>query len=267
MSQITIVSSYYKLKYSKHNSKDYLQWMKNFFMIKTPKIIFTNLETYNIYFRNNSDVNRDDVFFYLLEWNQFKSWKYIDFFKKHLILDPERKLHNVNLYLLWNEKSSFLEKSIKLNKYQSSYYVYCDIGCFRINSLMKYYINWPNINVLNKLDSKKITLLNIENFDDQDFILDKKNKLPNSFVRKNRIGGGIICSHKDIFHIWYTKYYEILEKFILIDRFIGKDQSIMATIYILNQDLINLVKPRVAIESEFCQEDWFYLEPYLQGLF
>ena len=40
MNQITIVSSYYKLKDSKHGSKDYLQWMKNFFMIKTPKIIF-----------------------------------------------------------------------------------------------------------------------------------------------------------------------------------------------------------------------------------
>ena len=118
-----------------------------------------------------------------------------------------------------------------------------------------------NPNILDKLDPNKITLLNIENFDEEDFIL--KGGLPNSFLTKNRVGGGIICAHKDIFEKWYSSYYQLLEYFIKINRFIGKDQSIMATLCILDKDLINLVKPN---KNEYCQDDWFYLEPYLQGL-
>lgn len=264
MNQTTIVTSYYKLNNSKHSLKNYVQWMKNFFMIKTPKIIFTNLETYNLYFRYNLDLkNRNDIHFYILEWNRFNTWKYIDIFKKHYSIDPEKEIHNIYLYLLWNEKTSFMEKSIKLNKFNSNYFVYCDIGCFRINSLMNYYNNWPNIEVLNNIGSNKVTILNIEKFTETDLIIDDNTKLPPSFQNKDRIGGGIICCHKDIFYEWYNKYYQVLEQFIKINRFIGKDQSIMASVYILNPELINLVTPKT---SEYCQDDWFYLEPYLQGL-
>ena len=64
-----------------------------------------------------------------------------------------------------------------------------------------------------------------------------------TLLTENRVGGGIICAHKDIFEKWYSYYYQLLEYFIKINRFIGKDQSIMATLCILDKDLINLVKP------------------------
>ena len=104
MCDTTIVSCYYKLNNSKHSLNNYIQWMKNFFLIKTPKIIFTNLETYNYYFKNNIEVNnRDDVYFYLLEWNHFKTWDYIEYFKKHLELDPEKK-YIIFIYIYYGMK-------------------------------------------------------------------------------------------------------------------------------------------------------------------
>jgi hypothetical protein len=253
----TIVSCYYKLDKSKHSLNDYKLWMRNFFMIQTPKIIFTNQYTYNIYFKN---IIRDDIYYYFLEWNEFKTWKYIEIFKDNLKNDHEKEKHNIYLYLLWNEKSSFLKRSIQKNIFNSKYFVYCDIGCFRMGRYMKYYLNWPNIDFLNKIGNK-ITILNVGKFVNDEYKI--SNNLPPSFQYVNRVGGGIIAGNIEMLNEWYELYYKILERFIENDRFIGKDQSIMASLYILYPQIINLVKPK---KSNFCQDGWFYLEPYLQGL-
>jgi len=255
----TIVSCYYKLENSKHSLYNYKIWMANFFQIQTPKIIFTNKDTFDEYFSN---IKNNNIYFYLSEFEEFKTWNYLDNFKDSYKIDHEKNIHNIFLYLLWNEKSSFIKKCINLNKFNTDYFVYCDIGCFRMGRYNKYYTNWPNIDILKNIGEDKVTILNINSFKPEDLILDKNN-LPKSFQKVNRIGGGIIAGHKNILNIWYQKYYELLEKFIDNNRFIGKDQSIMATLYILNKNMINLVKAK---KTPYCQDVWFYLEPYLQGL-
>jgi hypothetical protein len=83
-------------------------------------------------------------------------------------------------------------------------------------------------------------------------------KLP-SFQNLNRIGGTIFGGCRDTLLKWHNKYYKMLEYFISIDRFIGKDQSIMNSVYLLNQDLIHLVN-----WVELCPDKWFYLQEYLK---
>ena len=255
---ITIVTSYYKLDNSKHSIENYKIWMRNFFQIKTPKIVFTNKSTYEEYFKTK---HSDNTYYYILEWEEFYTWKYIDTFRNQHKIDHEKDKHNVYLYLLWNEKSSFLKKSIEKNIFSSEYFVYCDIGCFRMGRYMQYYYNWPNIKNLKSIGNK-VTILNIEEFSKHEHIIDN-NGLPKSFQYLNRIGGGIIAGNSETLNIWFKLYYEILEKFIKNNRFIGKDQSIMATLYILNPEIINLIKAK---KTHFCQNNWFHLEPYLQGL-
>lgn len=255
----TIVSCYYRLVKSKHNIKLYSEWINNFFMIATNKIIFTNKDTYENEFIKYKD--RKDVVFILKEFNEFKTWKYKNVFLQNLEVDPEKNKHNIYLYLIWNEKSEFINQSIKLNFFKTDYFLYCDIGSFRVKNLMKYYIHWPNPNVVNKI--KKVTLLLIESFEKKEFLI-KKNGLPDSFLNKNRIGGGIILSPKNNFKDWYEKYYYILEKFIDNNRFIGKDQLIMSTIVVMYPKLFNIVCRK---DSIYCLNGWFYLQPYLNGIF
>lgn len=253
----TIVGCYYNLKESKHSIKDYNKWISNFLMIETPKIIFTNKETYSEYFK---DYSNENTFFVLKEFEEFKTWKYIDKFKEHFELDPEKNIHNIYLYLLWNEKTEFLKNSANIDKFKTEYFIYCDMGCFRKKDLMRYYIKWPNNKIIKKI--KKVTLLLTNNFDKQDLII-KDNGLPGSFLYKNRIGGGIICVPKNQINIWHEKYYYILEKFIKNNRFIGKDQSIMATVCILYPNILELIPAK---KSKYCIDEWFYLQPYLHGL-
>jgi hypothetical protein len=67
-------------------------------------------------------------------------------------------------------------------------------------------------------------------------------------------GGG-----KDVILNWHKKYYEMLEYFISINRFIGKDQSIMNSVYLLNKDMCELVNWQPG-----CPDHWFYLQEYLR---
>ena len=249
----TIVSCYYKLDKNKHSDNQWKHWIENFFMIQSKKIIFTNKQTYDIYFKT---VNNSNTYFYILEFQDFYTYKYLETFEKHFEFDHEKIIHNIYLYLIWNEKSNFLKKSIELNYFNTNFFVYCDIGYFRVRNLMSIYRNWPKTKVLSSIGDK-VTLLEVNRFDMNEFEFED---MPKSFQYVNRIGGGVIAGSKKVLLKWTQLYYEMLEKFIEINRFIGKDQSIMASVYLKNKKIINLVKHR---PTNLCQNKWFYLAPYL----
>ena len=257
MSSTTIVTCYYMLDHSKQTHAHYMQWICNFMTIQRPKIIFTDKKTYDLVFHS---IQKQEIYYYMMEFSEFKTYQYIDTFRKDLERDREKFRHNTYLYLLWNEKSDMLRKAIELNKFQSEYYIYCDIGYIRSLHHPQLYSHWPNINILKTIGNDKITLLQIEPFTEEEKQLDKDG-LPISFYNVDRIGGGMIVGHKDILMDWYSKYYEMLEKFIEINRFIGKDQSIMTSVCILYPNMVHLVMAKV---NQYCPDKWFYLLEYLR---
>ena len=47
-------------------------------------------------------------------------------------LDPEQSVgHNRDLYIIWNEKTNFMMIAAKLNYFNSSYFLWLDIGAVR----------------------------------------------------------------------------------------------------------------------------------------
>ena len=100
-SLITIVSSFYLLPSSKHKDIQYVIWMINFFKIKTKKIIFTDKFTYDKLFNKIKDKS---LKFIIYNINNFKVTKLLSNFqwKYQHSLDPEWKIHNTNLYKIWN---------------------------------------------------------------------------------------------------------------------------------------------------------------------
>lgn len=255
--ETTIVSCFYQLNYSKHKLINYVLWMINFLKIKTPKIIYTDEKTFNKLFINIKD---DSVKFIIYEIDDFivsnkltcLQWKH------QQAIDPEMFIHNTELYKIWNEKTHMLKKSIENNYFKSDYFLWCDAGCFRNELTIKYYQQWPNLNKL-KENKDKLTLLNIEDFQ---FIEISSLDLVD-FTRKNRVGGGIFGGHKEICLKWHKYYYEMLNKFLKNDLFLGKDQSIMANVYIeslrMDDNFINLVN----IPQNYQKDKWFFLQDYL----
>jgi hypothetical protein len=248
----TIVTAYFQLKISKASHNTYIQWMKNMLDINNPMIIFCDSQSKSIIQSMRS--NQANTVIIETSIHDFYTFKYSRIFAEHYEMDTEKRVgHNMFLYMIWSEKSHFLKRAIELNPFQNEYFLWVDIGCFRVPNTQ--YIDWPNHNKMVAVDKSKVLMLLIQPFTDEEL---KSVSLP-SFQFKNRIGGTIFGGYKDALLKWHDKYYEMLEHFISIGRFIGKDQSIMNSVYLLNKDLVQLVNwvPR-------CPDKWFYLQEYLR---
>lgn len=258
MSITTIVSCFYLLDKSKHKELNYVLWMINFFKIKTPKIIFTDKKTFDKLFIS---INQPSIKFIIYEIEEFfvSSLLNKNQWNKQHENDNEWYIHNPNLYKIWNEKTEMLKKAINSNYFNSDFFLWCDVGCFRENNTINKFINWPNKEKL-ELYKKKLTVLNIDNF----LFEELNSKSLVDFSKKNRIGGGIFGGHKEVCLKWHEEYYNMFNKFIQNSVFLGKDQSIMANIHIKslqsNDNFINCVELPDKYKNK--QERWFYLQEY-----
>jgi hypothetical protein len=184
---------------------------------------------------------------------------YLDYWVKDWNRDKEKSIHNPTLYIVWNQKSKFVEEVIEKNYFNTEYFCWCDIGCFRTSNGIEKYKNFPNVT---KIESKeKIQLLNIEPFTTEEiqYLNNIKNiyntKIENIFQVKARIGGTIFMGHKNAWYHWIKIFYLMMDKFIKDDTFAGKDQDIMATIVLLYPELVNLIIPPNS-------NKWFYFQDY-----
>src|SRR5436309_806995 len=125
----TIVTAYYRFKKSKYSHQVYLDWMDNMLEIHTPMVIFTNEASKKYVIERRVGLTHLTKII-ILEQSEWLTYKYISQWEKHYELDHE-KYHNVDLYMIWNEKSNFLKRAIELNQFNTEYFIWCDIGCFR----------------------------------------------------------------------------------------------------------------------------------------
>ena len=155
---------------------------------------------------------------------------------------------------------------IEDNPFKSEYFYYCDVGCFRDDKKIAKYLNWPKIEKVKKKGiGDKFTILSVFPFTNDDLKYKDTEDLF-KFLNINRLGGGIIGGSKETCLEWHGLFYDMMDKYFQNHQFAGKDQSIMASVYlkIYNTDkkecekLFNLVK----VANPFCNP-WFYLQDYL----
>lgn len=245
----TIVSAYFKLEKSKASHAKYLSWMRNMLLINNPMVIFCDEQSVLLIQRLRELAGHaEKTRVIVTRFEDFYCYRYIDIFKKQMEIDHERAIHSIELYLIWNEKSNFLRRAIEDNPFFSEKFVWCDIGCFRRPNTE--FVNWPNPN---RIHHDKITLMVVEPFTDDEMRAD----LP-LFQYKNRISASIFAGHRDTLIQWHQIYYGMLEHFIRIGRFIGKDQSIMNNVYLVNRKMCDLVH-----YTPGRGDIWFYLQYHL----
>ena len=252
----TIVTAYFKLSKSKASHEIYLGWMQNMLAIDNEMIIFCDPKLVGEIgqFRANKETKTHIV---PCQFSEFYTYRYVNYFFEHSKMDSEVAIgHNMFLYMIWSEKSHFLKRAIELDPFGSSYFLWTDIGCFRRPNTE--YLNWPNPMRISSVPKDKVLLLSVVPFTDEELVADSLDALP-SFKTINRIGGTMFGGGKEVLLLWHDKYYEMLEHFISIDRFIGKDQSIMNSVYLLNKQMCKLVN-----WVPGCADIWFYLQDYLR---
>lgn len=249
---ITLVTAYFKMS-NKYNDSLYIEWIERFLKNYQKNIvIFTSIESFYFIQELRKDF-KDRTVIILSSIESFYVYKYYDYFVKDYNRDIEKSYHNPDLFLIWNEKLKFVEKAIKLNPFNSSYFMWCDIGMIREDNYIKYLKTFPNIE---KLTEDKVYLLNVDyNFTEEDYKNPYDEKYRFIF---NIIGGGVMIGLEKNMRLWINRYYKTLDYYITNNKFAGKDQTIMVSTYLKYPDFIKLIK---GVDDHDCNK-WFYLLKY-----
>lgn len=243
---VTLVSAYYIFK-SKFGHDKYESWIKNFMKIKSNKIIFVDERSKPIIQKYDTGNTK----YIIKPIKDFLVSQYDEHWKYNKTIDLERN-HTVELYKVWAEKTNFVTESIKLNPYNTDYFVWCDIGCFRFPNKMDKYIYFPQTKNMDK-----VTFLLIKDFTEAE--LQNLDKTDNRFQVPARNGGGIFGGHKDYMLKWHDIYYKTLNEFFEKKLFAGKDQCVYAFAILRNPDVCRFIKVPKGYNKK---EEWFYLEEY-----
>ena len=249
----TIVTAYFELEQSKKDHDTYLNWMKNMLIIQSPMVIFCNKDSKKVIEGIRSNTSLYPTKIITMDFNDFYTYKYIDTFVNDYNTKDHERYHNPYLYLIWNEKTHFLKRAIEINPFSTEHFLWVDIGCFREPN--NRFIHWPNSD---KIPKNKLLLLSVYPFTKEEYEVNKLENIPDFKYVCGRIGGTIFGGTKDSILRWHDQYYQMLEYFITIGRFIGKDQNIMSSVAIMYKDTIELINP-----DPTRGDIWFYLQPYL----
>ena len=171
--------------------------------------------------------------------------------------DPEKDIHTIDLYKIWHEKKEFLRRAINLNPFNHDDFVWADAGICRDPYLAKLIKDFPKAS---RIPTDRVMLLNISPFTIDDYNIDqyKDYSIKGNFLNKDRIGGGIIAGPAKYILLWADLYDKVFNKYVSAGRFVGKDQSIMATVFLENKHMVSLVAV-----NKIMKEQWFYLLFYL----
>jgi len=253
----TLVSAYYNIS-SKHSPAEYMQWMENFLSLQDCMVIFTSEDVLQTIQNLRPPslplkiILRSLKSFPVAQELDEKGWELQE------KLDPELDVgHSRELYWIWNGKSGMLREVTELNPFSSVYFAWLDIGAIRHKW-------WNGKKLMQKLPKDPgILLLQVGEFTQED--LKFVNGISQAdFFQENRIGGGMIGGDIKHIHKWNNLYYKTLRRYFDMNKFGGKDQSIMATTC-LESDICLLLDGSPFFYWIYNQPRWFRLQEYYMG--
>jgi len=247
---VTLVSAYYNVP-SKTTKNKYLEWARNFFAIPNVNLVFyTDAENSDVFKGFNRDTKH--TLFKTLPLSETEAFqKFGTKFEKQFNenMDPEKILHKSHLlYLIWTQKNYFLERVANENPFNSTHFLWCDVGCFRDDSVKME--NFPLLMPAMTEPGKVLISL-----------MDKFNAKDNEntdFTFRSCVTGAIFGGDKKAILQWVEKYEEMVNSYILQNRFAGKDQNIYASLILKNPELVTtILNPKENL--------WFGFQDSLSG--
>jgi hypothetical protein len=258
--QTTVISHYFKINRGKHSDIEFQNWIRNFLMsVKSPLILFTDNKSIS---KDLLDLRKNlttKLYIYSSHWEilkeiEQKRKKNYTLNYKHIqnTLDPEKEIHNPDLYLLWNIKSYITNKIAQENPFDSKIFIYTDSGAWRHDSL----IDWPNelfIKKVSNIIQDKILLAQISD-------ADKSIHIP----LVDCIEGGFFMGSKIGISNFEKYFWEIHDQRLDQGLFIGKDQ-IMMNMFAFKSNKSYLVKKLKASGTNCLKQIdiWFFYQYYL----
>lgn len=243
----TLVTCYYKIK-SKRPHSDYLKYIDNLLGNLNDSInmvIYTSSDLVNIFTKYVK--NKSRIIIITKEFEDIPLYKkYIGIWDSQYTKDNQKNTgRTYKCYVLWNSKINFVTETIGLNPFNSSYFIWIDIGCVRDNQYKRLVSNFPNESKISK-NSIDIVLL-------KDF----QNKNQKFFKDEIHFSGAIYGGSKSTFLRFEELYYKKFDKYLENNQFIGCDQQIISSVYLENNELFNIV-----LNTNSTYNSWFFIIKY-----
>lgn len=260
----TLITCWYAVK-SKHTFNDYSVWIKNLLLlIRCNIIIFTsadqvewlnsliqtniNLEilTTNTNANNTSVCNVKVIIKELQDLDIVR--KYPDIWNMQFLKDPTRDIRTKECYKIWNSKMALVREAITLNPFHSDKFVWNDIGSLRDSRFMcENYMQITQYPLYENISTDKIDIVLIKDFNNQNQII---------FQNETHLSGALFGGGRDAFLKLIELFYKNFDMYLENGYFIGCDQQILATCYLQQPELFNLVIPDY---SDRIIDRWFYM--------
>jgi hypothetical protein len=261
MAAPTVVSAYYPIR-SKFKPEKYVEWIAQFWpRMKCPLVFFTDVALVSQF---------EQLFLHRpgptkvigIPFNELAAFKKLspEIWAQTYTQDHEHDKHSPELYAIWYEKKEFILRAIDLNPFSSEHFVWCDAGICRFPEWVSHLQSFPRREMFPP--SGKMLVLRITPFDKDPHPQDKYG-IRGDFTNSASVGGGILAADIAGWKLWSKAYDEMLMRFYLADRFIGKDQNIMGSIIVEKPDSVVLIDPPVVMNS---LQRWFYLLFYLASV-
>jgi hypothetical protein len=230
LAETTIISAFYPLTKSKHDIGHYRAWIQNFCKIPKAMVIFTT----EVYALEMYQWRKDFLDITQIIVRPFDSFamtcpSMMELWMEQWFIDPEKNIHSPELYAVWAMKQELVRIVLNANKFQSKWFVWCDIGIQRYLGLQSFYMDFPS-EIPRLCEPSRMTFLEVETIPDS-YVNDWREKKEMVYpVPSVTLGGGCIAGDADAWLEFGEAYKNMLKEFVLRGWFAGKDQIVFFTI-------------------------------------
>ena len=243
---VTVVSCYYKIKSKRShcNYDNYINKLFNNINSDVNFLLFTSKDLENYFLEKTNSLKNIKII--IKEFNDiplFNQYKHI--WNKQYEIDLLKNTgRGIECYVLWNSKLNFIKEAIEMNIFNSTKFIWMDIGMIRNNDFTISLQYFPKEN---NISNEKINIVLLNEFTN----LDQK-----YFQDEVHFSGAMYGGPVDAFEKLINLYYNKFDEYLINNKFIGCDQQIISSVYLENTNLFNPVKPIGYTDP------WFYLINY-----
>jgi hypothetical protein len=230
LSETTVVTAFYPLKKSKHDLGKYRAWIQNFCQIPCTMVIFTT-ETYalEIYQWRKEFLEKTKVIVRDFDTFAMTCPSMMAFWEKQHENDPEKHIHNPDLYAVWALKQEWVRIAVNANTFQSKWFIWCDMGIQRYSKMQPFYMTFPD-EVSRLCPEGRLSFLEVDKIPES-FVRDWEEEKPMMTPVPNvTLGGGCMVGDAQAWTEFGEVYKDMLKEFALRGWFAGKDQIVYFTI-------------------------------------
>jgi hypothetical protein len=232
LSKTTVVTAFYPLKGAKYEIGKYRAWIKNFCRIPCTMVIFTT-EVYALEMHEWRKPHLDKTQVIVKPFDTFGMTcaAMMALWELQVKMDPEKDgastSDRAELYAVWALKQEFVRAAVAANKFQSKWFVWCDMGIQRYSGLQRFYQGFPDDKTMDTLcEEGRLSFLELERIPGP-FVQDWKEGKPMAHPMPTiALGGGCIAGDAGAWLEFGDAYKAMLQEFMKRGWFCGNDRDV-----------------------------------------